>query len=137
MSPVPLDSGGSAGVPDGRDREKRCPRCGETKPLDAFGVDRHKKDGHQGHCKSCRNRTHREDQPRRQQVKNRWRERHPERHYAHRIVEWAIESGKLVRPDACEACGNAGRVQGHHEDYSKPLEVRWLCSVCHKGEHCA
>jgi len=54
---------------------------------------------------------------------------------AHAAVAMAISSGKLVRPDVCSRCGKAGRIEGHHEDYSKPLEVVWLCARCHKARH--
>lgn len=42
---------------------------------------------------------------------------------------------KLKRPDRCSLCGKVCRVHGHHRDYSKPLEVIWLCPQCHKNEH--
>lgn len=44
-----------------------------------------------------------------------------------------IRSGKLKR-EPCEVCGNM-RSQAHHEDYSKPLEVVWLCAFHHKARH--
>lgn len=47
-------------------------------------------------------------------------------------VKWAVESGKIHRPPVCSRCEEPGhRIEAHHEDYSKPLEVTWLCSRCH------
>lgn len=34
--------------------------------------------------------------------------------------------GKLI-PQPCEVCASTENIQMHHDDYSKPLEVRWLC----------
>ncbi len=34
----------------------------------------------------------------------------------------------------CERCGDAD-AQRHHDDYERPLDVRWLCSSCHGIEH--
>lgn len=48
-------------------------------------------------------------------------------------VRAAVRYGKLKR-DACEKCGRKD-THGHHDDYSKPLEVRWLCPVHHGEEH--
>ena len=50
---------------------------------------------------------------------------------AHLKVKRAIGKGKLSRPDVCERCGARGRVDGHHDDYNKPLVVKWLCRKCH------
>ena len=47
----------------------------------------------------------------------------------------AIRSGRLIRKYNCEICGEGGLIHKHHEDYSKPLEVCWLCPKCHKGVH--
>jgi len=52
---------------------------------------------------------------------------------AHYIVSKAIEKGEMV-PKPCEKCGNPKSV-AHHEDYSKPLEVTWLCHACHMQHH--
>lgn len=46
----------------------------------------------------------------------------------------AKRDGTLLRPDGCEECGGAGPV-AHHDDYTKPLDVRWLCQSCHKVWH--
>ena len=58
-------------------------------------------------------------------------------------LEKAIQRGDIVRPSTCEKCGERplpmkdGRtaIQAHHYDYSKPLEVQWLCQRCHHEEH--
>ena len=52
---------------------------------------------------------------------------------AHNIVHRTIRSGELVR-GPCELCGTTIKVDSHHEDYSKPLDVRWLCESCHAKE---
>jgi len=55
---------------------------------------------------------------------------------AHAAVADAIEAGTLVRCP-CEVCGSRERVQAHHHDYSKPLDVHWLCQKHHKAHHAA
>lgn len=49
-------------------------------------------------------------------------------------------AGKAIRRGAikrrpCEKCGRVDRIEAHHSDYSKPLEVQFLCVSCHKQEH--
>jgi len=48
---------------------------------------------------------------------------------------YARISGRLVRPAACEECGASCTPNAHHDDYSKPLAVRWLCTKCHGLVH--
>lgn len=50
-------------------------------------------------------------------------------------VRYAILTGRLVRPDKCSHCGYACKPQAHHEDYSKPFDVIWLCVSCHRRLH--
>lgn len=45
----------------------------------------------------------------------------------------AIRAGRLIR-QPCEICGRTP-ADGHHDDYAKPLEVRWLCAIHHRWEH--
>jgi hypothetical protein len=35
---------------------------------------------------------------------------------------------------ACEVCGVAN-AQAHHDDYTKPLDVRWFCQAHHGEAH--
>lgn len=60
-------------------------------------------------------------------------ERHPDKVRAHKMVRTARLSGRL-KPGPCERCG-AEQAHAHHDDYSKPLDVRWLCRGCHAKEH--
>lgn len=60
------------------------------------------------------------------------RARCPEKFKARSAVSNALRDRRLKR-GACEVCGSL-RVQAHHADYSKPLDVRWLCFKCHREE---
>lgn len=60
-------------------------------------------------------------------------EKNPVKRAAHIACGNAIRSGKL-KPQPCEVCGN-GVTQAHHDDYSKPLDVRWLCTTHHAEWH--
>lgn len=67
-------------------------------------------------------------------------ERNPEKKRAQSILTSAVYRGAVVKPLECERCGfeakEARQIHGHHADYSKPLEVEWLCWRCHRQEHC-
>jgi ribosomal protein S27AE len=63
----------------------------------------------------------------------RYAARNPEKMRAYKRVYYALKTGKLQR-EPCEVCG-AEKVHAHHDDYSKPLEVRWLCTACHELHH--
>jgi len=44
-----------------------------------------------------------------------------------------VKRGTLT-PGPCETCGTTESVEAHHEDFSAPAAVRWLCSRCHGAE---
>ena len=67
------------------------------------------------------------------QAKRRWRERNREKTRAQAKARRALLRGELVR-QPCEICGGE-RTHMHHTDYSKPLEVRWLCAAHHGEAH--
>jgi hypothetical protein len=58
---------------------------------------------------------------------------HPLAAYAHGAVEYALRAGRLTK-QPCERCGSED-VHAHHEDYSKPLDVIWLCITHHAERH--
>lgn len=63
----------------------------------------------------------------------RWRRKNPEKYKAHNIVNNAIRDGKLSK-GTCEVCGS-DKVHAHHDDYSRPLDVRWRCAIHHQHIH--
>ena len=144
--------------------EKRCFKCGELKPLDDFYGHPQMADGRVNKCKECNkvevkiNRQNKREfyleydrkravLPHRvearqvynsirpevsQRAKGKWIERNPEKRQAQNAVNNAIRKGRLIRR-SCEICG--GRAHAHHDDYSKPFDVRWLCPKHHSEHH--
>lgn len=53
--------------------------------------------------------------------------------HVYTVTQQAIRDGKLI-PEPCEVCGNT-KVEAHHDDYSKPLQIRWLCHKHHRQLH--
>ena len=50
-------------------------------------------------------------------------------------LNYQVSIGNVAKPDRCSKCRKKKKLQGHHEDYSKPLKVKWLCIGCHADEH--
>jgi hypothetical protein len=63
----------------------------------------------------------------------RWRSQNPLAYWAHVALQSGLRRG-LVRRQPCEVCG-AEKTDGHHDDYSRPLVVRWLCRRHHRQAH--
>lgn len=64
-----------------------------------------------------------------------YRKRHPMIYASHIISQKAVTNGLLVKASNCSACDSPEKIEGHHDDYTKPMEVRWLCEGCHKEWH--
>lgn len=133
---------------------KKCFKCGKEKPLDDFYVHLEMADGHLNKCKECtrsdvsvnyRAKVHhyanyeklRELRTARKQAKLEYqrkrRRANPEKEKAHRAVQYHLSTGDLMK-QPCEVCGSVYS-EAHHDDYSKPLEVRWLCRTHHLEAH--
>ena len=130
--------------------EKQCFKCKKIKNIDDFYKHPQMDDGHLGKCKTCakndvaKNRKDKIDyyrefdrrrgsrQPR--SYLRKWRKENPDKYAAHMILNNGIRNGSVERGD-CERCGSGENIHGHHKDYSEPLNVNWLCAVCHKEEH--
>jgi len=71
----------------------------------------------------------------RREAVRRYMLKRPYTNAAHRFVRLAIEKGILVRPDVCSECDSKQFIEAHHDDYTKPDTVRWLCKSCHETWH--
>ena len=58
-----------------------------------------------------------------------------EKYYARRKLQNAVKRGDIKKPIYCQDCGEEKKLTAHHEDYSKPLDVIWLCYRCHGKRH--
>jgi hypothetical protein len=134
--------------------EKTCRYCKKDKPLTEFSTQPDLADGYKNICRDCvreYNRQYREERKEelsayeqeraktrdrreyRAENTKRWRESNPDGYAAHNAVGEAIRTGKLLR-GPCEVCGSLD-VHAHHDDYSKPLTVHWLCAEHHAKHH--
>lgn len=66
-------------------------------------------------------------------AQQRWVNRNPKARWAHVCLASAIRRG-LVEREPCEVCG-AEPADGHHDDYDRPADVRWLCRKHHREHH--
>lgn len=62
-----------------------------------------------------------------------WKKRNPQKVWAHAALRSGIRRG-LVTPLPCEQCGDP-KAEAHHDQYDRPLAVRWLCRKHHKQVH--
>ena len=63
----------------------------------------------------------------------RYREENYEKCQARWAVKYAVKTGRL-RKGRCWVAGPdcKGRIEAHHHDYTKPLEIKWLCARHHR-----
>jgi hypothetical protein len=134
---------------------KTCGRCKAFKPASEFWPAPRLKLGVAFYCKECE----REHRKRRRQTNvARYRERareqydrkvargqatkghsaapvDPVKRRARNMAQGAIRRGIIVRPSSCQDCGKVGATHAHHEDYSRPLDVVFVCYRCHGRRH--
>ncbi|WP_439398480.1 hypothetical protein ACRQ5Q_14480 [Bradyrhizobium sp. PMVTL-01] len=133
---------------------KPCSECAAVKPLDDFYKHPSNTDGRANICKDChkkRMKLRRQTNPAvqaydRERAKRperiaamaantkRWRSEHPEAYRAQNAVNNAIRDGNLTKHPCC-VCLSDKDVHAHHTDYSRPLDVKWLCAGCHHRIH--
>ncbi len=133
---------------------KICTSCKNGKPLVEFYKQPSNSDGRAGRCKDCHKASMKKNRrenpevrvrdraraklPHRKEASRavviRWRKENPEAYKAQTAVGNALRDGKIER-QPCEECGETRRVHAHHDDYSRPLVVRWLCPLHHHRHH--
>lgn len=130
--------------------KKKCFKCKDIKCLDEFYAHPDTKDGYLNKCKSCtkidsrknsKTLTTRQREKLRNSTEKRklhlskvsknWRKNNPEKYHAQNKVSYALRIGIITKPSCCEKCSSNSKLHAHHEDYSKPLDVTWLCVPCH------
>ena len=141
--------------------KKTCTKCKKEKELSAFYRDSRTKDGLRCWCKACVRKYNQSKvgkmvkrksaakyrlTPKGKEVRKKYqqseisketqrkydikrRKDFPEKKKARDAATYAVKTGRLIK-EPCP-CGEL-KVEGHHEDYSKPLEVDWLCTKCHR-----
>lgn len=61
--------------------------------------------------------------------------KYPEKNRARQKLRYHVRVGNIKKPSECSSCPSILNIQAHHEDYSKPLDVVWLCTTCHANLH--
>ena len=64
-----------------------------------------------------------------------WGKKNKHKRNAHLKLARAVMNGTVIKKNVCEMCGGTSMIEAHHADYSKPLDVVWLCKKCHSEEH--
>jgi hypothetical protein len=71
----------------------------------------------------------------RKAYQKKWRKSNLKQKAANSYLQQRIKKGLMERGSVCEDCNNQGKMEAHHNDYAKPLEVNWLCRRCHMKRH--
>ena len=132
---------------------KRCSICGEVKQLSEFSKHNIMTDGYATRCRACRAQYHVDNLEactknsrdycashmgeilKRHKVN---KEKAPEKLRARAALRYAVDTGRIKRPEICEVCGKQHvKIHGHHTSYAEKdqLNVMWLCATCHAKIH--
>lgn len=98
-----------------------CGKCGKPKEINRIGK--------QSYCKSCHAEYMRTNRPKHSQLTDEQKKKANARAY----VKVYLERGKIEKKP-CEICDD-NKSEAHHEDYNKPLDVKWLCRKHHLELH--
>lgn len=118
----------------------KCARCGKRKKYVHIHAQRTAKDGELKSyfwCRDCNTERQREfrntengrESTRKAVAKSIAKHWHKQK--ARIALNRQVKLGNIIRPKQCPVCKKYKKVEGHHDDYSKPLEVKWVCRQCH------
>jgi len=126
--------------------KKKCSGCKQEKTIDNFYKDKGRVSGYNNYCKPCKNLINRKSDKKtgnnkrwimenyeRSRGYERGLEKDPRKSRARRTAQRAVKNGHLRRMP-CLICDDPNS-HAHHEDYSKPLDVVWLCTIHHVERH--
>lgn len=112
---------------------KTCTKCDTQKPLTAFYKHLRMADGHLNECAACCRERQKAHRAARLDHYREYDRRRGYREYdAHKAA--ARRATRVLQRKPCETCGSE-RSEAHHDDYAKPLDVRWLCRTHHAEAH--
>jgi len=135
-------------------KKKVCFKCGRLMAMEDFYKHKQMADGRLNKCKECTKKDVHENYKEKREYyakyermrfqnplrkekvfvyMQRRRANNPEKYKSRCSVRNAIRDGRLKKKP-CEVCGCVD-VEAHHPDYSKPLDVVWLCRKHHLEEH--
>lgn len=127
-------------------KTKKCTKCYIEKRLDEFSVSR---GFYKSWCKPCTSAHERarrkgpqgdrvrmlDRRRKRKQWSGKRKPSDPRKIHAMQMAKMALRYGFIKKPDVCSDCGMPKRILAHHPDYSKPIDVVWLCHLCHCKAH--
>lgn len=106
-----------------------CSGCKKKKSKKYFHINSTKPDGLNDRCKECQRIHEKILRPNRGEYFKQYAIENKHKLRARFKLQYAVRKGVITKMP-CEICGKK-KVEAHHEDYSKPLEVRWLCRIHH------
>jgi len=131
---------------------KICGTCKVEKNESDFGKRKASIDGLAAKCKSCQKEYDKKRlrDPKRMKMRRdyqkteagkaahskavkKWADSNTVKRAAHILIGNYVRDGKILK-QPCEKCRNP-KAEAHHDDYAKPLDVRWLCVDCHNKWH--
>jgi hypothetical protein len=135
---------------------KKCKECGIEKELSDFWKNKRMTSGYFNKCKICSKREKDKYAAEHVDEMRATRSRYSKLSYktgrkgrdnkiyklnnplvvkAHSAVRYAVRMGKIIKPKNCSTCNEETSLHGHHNDYTKLLDVIWLCPSCHGQLH--